>query len=444
MSHLVITVHGIRTFGDWQNRLKHQIDEHSQESISVHHFVYGYFSMAAFIIPVTRWLLVGRFKRELIALARRLQPTRIDIVAHSFGTHLVAWALRGLPPDEKLTIHTLVLAGSVLRSDFYWADLFPKRVTRVINDCGTRDLALIASQFLVPFTGMAGRAGFVGMTGPEFCNRYSLFGHSGYFRDAQGHSSDEYMSKRWLPLIVNDSSIESFDQRNAPTPWRGLSIWLTNNFEPIKLLLLLSPLIAALIWVSALYIEAKAAKERIQGVTKLGEVMRAEGDLPPSGVSLLESMQQALNIPLQRTYVLWVDDNSRNNDGERELQRQILGTFGFCFTLKENAAEALMTLKASPSKYSVVVSDFKRDRDPQAGYGLFTQMQKDKIQLPYIFYVANFSEKQAEDARAKGVQAEVTGAIRLMQELFKAVNPNVVRVGRPRLVLDYLFGCPEQ
>src|SRR5258707_15621234 len=76
---------------------------------------------------------------------------------------------------------------------------------------------VLASQFFVLFTGMAGRAGFIGMNGPEIKNRYSEFGHSGYFQDNAGTVSDEYMRVNWLPLLTSDAPIREFDSRKAPT-----------------------------------------------------------------------------------------------------------------------------------------------------------------------------------------------------------------------------------
>ena len=68
--HLVITVHGIRTFGEWQRRLEQLIKRESSD-IEVAHFVYGYLPMLGFIIPFTRWLIVRRFRREVISYVRR-------------------------------------------------------------------------------------------------------------------------------------------------------------------------------------------------------------------------------------------------------------------------------------------------------------------------------------------------------------------------------------
>src|SRR5260370_21005331 len=104
MKHLVITVHGIRTFGDWQERfeqlLKDETNAASGESLEVFNYKYGYFSIIAFLIPPIRWLVVRRFRLAFLEIAKSSQWDRIDLVAHSFGTHLVGWGLHGIPKNE--------------------------------------------------------------------------------------------------------------------------------------------------------------------------------------------------------------------------------------------------------------------------------------------------------------------------------------------------------
>jgi len=163
--HLIVTVHGIRTFGQWQERLeKMTITKVNQENIEFVNYKFGYFSLVAFIIPLFRWLVVRRFRRELLKLCSTRPRLRVDLIGHSFGTHIIAWAVAGLPKESKIFIHTIILSGSVLRAGFHWRDLLGTRVARVINDCGTKDAVLLLSQFFVLFTGMAGRTGFSGAT----------------------------------------------------------------------------------------------------------------------------------------------------------------------------------------------------------------------------------------------------------------------------------------
>lgn len=231
--HLIITVHGIRTFGQWQERLE-QLVRSAEPNATVYNYHYGYFSIVAFIIPFLRWLITRRFRQALLDASSRTQWDRIDIVAHSFGTHLVAWSLYGSPPEKRPTIHTIILAGSVLRPGFRWHELIGRGVVRVINDCGIRDGVLILNQIGVLFSGMAGRVGFTGMTSDQFRNRHFNFGHSGYFIKDGTHYY-EFMRDKWVPLLTGEKPPDAFDEREAPTAIQGMLTWALNNIEPIKL-----------------------------------------------------------------------------------------------------------------------------------------------------------------------------------------------------------------
>jgi hypothetical protein len=126
--HLVVTVHGIRTYGQWQSRLKSLLEQ-TEPGITVRNAKYGYFSILAFIFPFTRWLVTRRFRRELLNVIQSQSWSRIDLVGHSFGTHLLAWALHGVAREKRPRIHTIILAGSVLKSTFPW-DLFHRPLKR--------------------------------------------------------------------------------------------------------------------------------------------------------------------------------------------------------------------------------------------------------------------------------------------------------------------------
>jgi Transposase DDE domain len=94
--HLIVTVHGIRTFGQWQERLEGLVQRDSGgDEIDFVNYKFGYFSLIAFVVPLFRWLVVRRFRQELIHLCNLKPRTRIDLVGHSFGTHIIAWAIAG-------------------------------------------------------------------------------------------------------------------------------------------------------------------------------------------------------------------------------------------------------------------------------------------------------------------------------------------------------------
>jgi WD40 repeat protein len=233
--HLVITVHGIHTFGHWQERLE-ELLKAADPSIEVFNYKYGYFSVIGFIIPFFRLLVTRAFQHDMLREIRGQNWDRVDVVAHSFGTHLVAWGLYGVNADRRPKIHTIILAGSVLKAGFPWRDLVGTCANRVVNECGIHDRVLLLNQLFVLFTGMAGREGFSRMTGEKFRNRFFRFGHSGYFQ-LQGEHDDTFIKENWLCLLLSEERTRSVSDPRPVTALRGFTTFLFNNAEPIKLLL---------------------------------------------------------------------------------------------------------------------------------------------------------------------------------------------------------------
>src|SRR5690242_9522734 len=156
MKQLVISVHGIRTFGNWQERLEELLFAGATDrELRVINYKIGYFSILAFLFPLLRWLVVRQFRNFYVGVASGQQWDRIDLVGHSFGTHIIAWALYGIDSAARPDVNTIVLAGSVLKSGFAWQQLIGHGVARVVNDCGTKDGILILNQIFVLGTGMA-------------------------------------------------------------------------------------------------------------------------------------------------------------------------------------------------------------------------------------------------------------------------------------------------
>ncbi|WP_281848687.1 hypothetical protein [Dyella sp. GSA-30] len=235
--HIVVTVHGIRTFGQWQQRLSKLIRK-QDGNIRCQAFVYGYFSIFAFLVPPLRWLVTRRFRRHLEQLSLNHPEARIDLVGHSFGTHLIGWSLWGLRLNKDRRFGTIILAGSVLKPGFPWHELIATgTVKNVINDCGINDWVLVINQLVVLFTGMAGRVGFSGLTSEVFVNRFFEGGHSHYFVNKRGEATDQFMIDNWLPVLAGGREADAIDQRRRLTFSGGLLATVLQNTEPLKLTL---------------------------------------------------------------------------------------------------------------------------------------------------------------------------------------------------------------
>jgi WD40 repeat protein len=242
MQILVITVHGIRTFGGWQERLealtRAAIGSRGHE-ISFKHKRYGYFSVLKFLNPLARNAEARRFSSELANLLGDGVGARFDricLVGHSFGTHIIAYALQSLPPEIHSKVDTVIFSGSVLNKQFRWDAMLGTRVVRVVNDCGDNDWILPLNAILPFGSGVAGRNGFEGLIDADFCNRYFAFGHSGYFYRSKGAKTSNdnwFMARYWVPLLIEHGPIELVDERTQ-TPLSGLTVSFVDRTERLK------------------------------------------------------------------------------------------------------------------------------------------------------------------------------------------------------------------
>lgn len=274
--HIVITVHGIRTYGNWQDELKRLLEE-AEPRISVVNYQYGYYSSLAFLVPPLRWLVARRFRRfALREIESAPENARIDVVAHSFGTYLVASALGSIL--QRRRVHTLIFAGSVLRPSFPWYKfLHSGRLGRVVNECGCDDSVLLLCQSVALMMGMAGRVGFHGMVSGQFMNRFHRGGHGGYFDAAK-----RFMSENWVPLLTREASIPPIDQRPCLTPLGGAKMFLLNNMQFIKVAsaaaLMLAAILIPLDWMHKADYHKRV--ERFNHIARLASAARIPGNDP--------------------------------------------------------------------------------------------------------------------------------------------------------------------
>jgi hypothetical protein len=109
-----------RPIGQWQERLEHLVEgEPGNRPIEFVNYKLGYFSVFAFMLPFFRWLVVRRFRNDLIKECKLRQPDRIDLVGHSFGTHVIGWAvaqLRTVAPQPVPIPHPRPLGSLELAS----------------------------------------------------------------------------------------------------------------------------------------------------------------------------------------------------------------------------------------------------------------------------------------------------------------------------------------
>ncbi|WP_337167162.1 alpha/beta hydrolase [Vibrio parahaemolyticus] len=172
---LTILVHGVMTAGNWQVKLKGKLEEKNHQ---VELYEYKFYSALKIVLGLSRDLQKKHFENWLERIIINNPSSRINIVAHSFGTYLSIKALESLKLDNMTRINNIVLLGSVLprNHDFSLIErkFLPKKI---INECGTKDKALLASKALCIGLGNAGRLGF-NSNSKILINRFYDAGHS--------------------------------------------------------------------------------------------------------------------------------------------------------------------------------------------------------------------------------------------------------------------------
>jgi hypothetical protein len=234
---VVILVHGIRTFGEWQSRLSELLVK-EDSSVQCLTYFYGYLSPIYFWIPFLRVFARRGLYNWLNDNEKFLHGKQLTIVAHSFGTHIVAYLLKAIHRSCSVKFCQVIFCGSVVRDTFMWDKLVgPQNCVRTLyNFCGTRDIWPIMAQLLVLNTGLGGRYGFRGVLGVQtgIVNLYHAVDHSGFFEES-------FMVANWLPIILGRDLSSILRAVRPPTP-----SWLTDFAvvaEPIKLALLFLPIV---------------------------------------------------------------------------------------------------------------------------------------------------------------------------------------------------------
>lgn len=204
---ILISVHGIRTYGQWQAKLSAEISQHSRsfEAIEVK---YGYLDLFSFAVPYLRNKAIKKAANRILSRIKDNPEREIHIVAHSFGTLIVSEALRNGVSSRR--IKSVVLCGSPLRHDDN-IDHIVQSSELTLNECGIDDFVLILARFFILGLGDAGRIGFERENSDEFINRYFRGGHSLYFKEFD--QSSTFYERFWLRFIALEQTPEKFDAR---------------------------------------------------------------------------------------------------------------------------------------------------------------------------------------------------------------------------------------
>jgi hypothetical protein len=208
-SQLVITLHGIRTRGAWQKDLDTELGKAQLVPTALD---YGFFRATKMLIPALRRRQVDWFLEQYTHIRAENGNVRPSVVAHSFGTFLVASAMERY---QEVEFDHVIFCGSIVSREFAWSTYVGSgRVRRLLNDCGERDRWVRLAAWVIREAGASGALGFEDKPKPLVVERrHPQFSHSDFFYRLN-------FQKNWIPFLKGGDPQESVLSEKRPTNWK--------------------------------------------------------------------------------------------------------------------------------------------------------------------------------------------------------------------------------
>jgi hypothetical protein len=211
----IFLIHGMNTFGDWQQSLAWKVQLLYGRSLPVFVFKFGRDRTS----PLTQWAQRARTRQLAEAirsasgdLARAGRNTRCDVIAHSFGTLMLARLLEDAD-FKQFEFGRVILCGSIAPRETQWSKyVLAGRIESVLNHRAGRDLWVRLAPWIFPNCSASGVEGFEKENGMHDVLS-PTFSHSDYF--TQGNF-DGVMRRRWTPFL-NGRSLDERSGGDAAT-----------------------------------------------------------------------------------------------------------------------------------------------------------------------------------------------------------------------------------
>jgi pimeloyl-ACP methyl ester carboxylesterase len=189
ISPVVITIHGIRTRGEWQKSLAARL---ATAGFIPHALDFGEFGAIDLLSPIARKRKIQWLHGELDSLRQKYQCDRFSVIAHSFGTFLCGEVIKKYPDH---LFDKLILVGSILDPNYDWKAVLDRwQVRYVLHEFGSLDRwPLVAAKF-VGGAGDAGSRGFTSKHERLADTKFDRYEHSSYF-------SVVHLDRYWLPVL---------------------------------------------------------------------------------------------------------------------------------------------------------------------------------------------------------------------------------------------------
>jgi len=205
---LVISIHGIRTGGAWQKAALNS--ELQKQHIRHESLDYNFFRAIELVLPWSRSRKIDWFRSEYERLITDTDNPP-SIIAHSFGTYIIAGALEKY---SEIRFDRIIFCGSIVRRDFNWNSLIEKgRVGALLNEYGGKDLWVRLAAWVISDGGASGAVGF-NCAAPDIYQRFRpKFRHSDFFYRLN-------YTNNWTPFLLGCEPLKVTAEREPAVNWK--------------------------------------------------------------------------------------------------------------------------------------------------------------------------------------------------------------------------------
>lgn len=222
---VIVLIHGIRDYALWQSQVRNEL---RASGFVVELTNYGRFDIFRFLIPVSffRRGAARKIERQLKIIVTNNPGKKISIIAHSFGTLMLA---RILEDDFALKLDRIILCGSILPHDFPFEQFQGRYRAPILNEVGTKDVWPAMAESVTWGYGSAGTFGF---RRPLVEDRWhNHVGHGDFL-------TSKFCQKYWVPFIANGEIIGGTTSPSPPPFWIRLISILRVKYLLIFLIIL--------------------------------------------------------------------------------------------------------------------------------------------------------------------------------------------------------------
>lgn len=152
IGHVVILLHGIRTFAPWYELLAFTLRKEGFNVISAR---YGFLSLVRFYLNKIFGKKIEEQLYSKYKQARKDNPkSNISIIAHSYGCLV---AVNTIKKYQDININNLILSNGVVPEFFDLHELLDKnRVNSILNEISNKDIFPILAKKIIPRAGACG------------------------------------------------------------------------------------------------------------------------------------------------------------------------------------------------------------------------------------------------------------------------------------------------